>query len=147
MSPRSRIPSGRIFFDPPNRRHAIAFLMSAHTRVSFPLLLPPPESPQGLTLVPKDTRCDAAAEALVEPLAPGHLAKLLLLLGGKVARPPPGAVRIDLEAEDAEVGLTEGDGSSAAAALLAGLERRVDSGRDDACAGDDFAGEVAASSG
>ena len=28
MSPRSFMPSGKIFFDPPSKRHAIAFLIS-----------------------------------------------------------------------------------------------------------------------
>lgn len=34
MSPRSRMPSGRIFFDPPNSRQVMAFLMSAGWGVS-----------------------------------------------------------------------------------------------------------------
>lgn len=145
MSPRRRIPSGSTFFEPPNKRQAIAFLMSAgrgdgSAATRQHLALPSCQ----LTSIPEDTRRDTAGEPLVKVLAPSHGTKLLLLLGGKVATAATSAVRVELEAEHAEVRGAQGDGGITL--RLAGLEGRVDARGDDASAGDDFAREVADSS-
>lgn len=74
MSPRSRIPSGRIFFEPPKRRHVIAFFISE----DVPRKRPAAETLSTHTKTSKDTRCDALRKPLVEAFATRHLTKVFL---------------------------------------------------------------------
>lgn len=103
----------------------------------------PPKKGRERTDGAKDGRGDRGSESLVEARAPAHLTELFFLLGREgLPRSRSGTVRIDLEADDAQVRCSKSDGASVLPAST-GLESRVDAGSDDTRARYDLASEVA----
>lgn len=77
MSPRNRIPSGRIFLLPPNKRQVIAFLMSAGETVSQLIAV---KGREVRTEVTEDTGRHTSCKPFVQLVTPAQLEKLFFLL-------------------------------------------------------------------
>lgn len=87
MSPRSLIPSGRIFLLPPNKRQVIAFLISNQGGKSVNVRCKIRKtSTKGHTQVPKDTRSNTLGESFVQVITATELEELLLFFRGERSR-------------------------------------------------------------
>jgi hypothetical protein len=131
MSPRNLIPSGKIFLLPPNSKHVIAFLMS----VESTLLAKANDifiARLRLTQTPKNTRCHASGEPLIQIITPAQPQELFLLGRCKVLQPSTSSSQrsIQLETQDPDVGLSKGR-STRGGLVLCGCVRRINTCDDD----------------